>query len=149
MKKKYVILCCSLILIAFSIQNCLTDSQKKPEDNIAKSQNENGYHETFLKTGWIKDNKYRAVVFIITNDECKNSSRQVIEEKIKYEAFRNLQKELNSTMSRNASNQIKTLIDSSGKMKKPEVECVESNIYFYDLEKNDLKSDFEKIKNLK
>lgn len=135
-----------LILMIFLIQSCLTDSTKKPD---TKNVNQNGYNESFRKTGWITENKYRAVIFIITDDECKNSSSFEIDEKIKFESFKNLQKELNPTFNRNVSTQIKVLADNFGKIIKIERECEEGNIYFFDLEKKDLKSDFEKIKNLK
>ncbi len=149
MKKTYLLYSFLFFLSIFVIQNCATDSQKKPKDNNTNTTQENGYNETFMKTGWIKEDRYRAVVFIITKDECSNSSSQLVEEKIRNEATRNLQKELNPSLNRNASTQIKILTENSGKMIKPEKGCVESNVYFFDLEKNNLKSDFEKIKNLK
>ena len=135
-----------LILLIFLIQSCLTDSTKKTD---IKNGSQNGFNETFRKTGWITESKYRAVIFIITDDECKNSSVAEIEEKIKFESFKNLQKELNPAFNRNVSAQIKILADNFGKIIKVERECEEGNIYFFDLEKKDLKSDFEKIKNLK
>jgi len=145
-KKKYLMSSFVLILLIFMIQSCLTDSTKK---TVIKNGNQNGYNESFRKTGWITESKYRAMIFIITDDECKNSSPAEIEEKIKFESFKNLQKELNPTFNRNVSPQIKNLADNFGKIIKIEKECVEGNIYFFDLEKKDLKSDFEKIKNLK
>jgi len=152
MKKKYVILSFALIMLIFSIQNCLTDSSEKKETKIEtknENKNGNGYNESFRKTGWITESKYRSVIFIITDDECRNSSPGEIEEKIKFESYKNLQKELNPAYNRNASTQIKSLTDNFGKIVKVDKECVEGNIYFYDLEKKDLKSDFQKIKNLK
>ena len=147
MSKKYFVFCCILFLFTLSVQHCLTDSQKKPEDKNTNGQN--GFNESFRKTGWISESKYRAVVFIITGDECRNSPQSEIEEKIKFEAFKNLQKELNPAFNRNASNHIKNLADNSGKIVRIEKGCAESNIYFFDLEKINLKNDFEKIKNLK
>ena len=146
MKKKYLLFSSVLVLLIFLVQSCLTDSTKKTD---IKNGNQNSYNESFRKTGWITESKYRAVIFIITNDECKNSSPVEIEEKIRFESFKNLQKELNPTFNRNVSPQIKSLADNFGKIIKIENECIEGNIYFFDLEKKDLKSDFEKIKNLK
>jgi len=145
--KRYFVCFFMLFLLAFSLQSCLTDAQKKPKDSNTNGQS--GINESFRKTGWIAENKYRAVIFIITIDECKNSSLAEIEEKIKFEAYKNLQKDLSPSFNRNATNQIKYLADNFGKVIKAEKECVDGNIYFYDLEKPDLKSDFEKIKNLK
>jgi len=125
----------------------MTESKKNPLENSLIGLN--GLNESFRKTGWISESKYRAVVFIITDDECKNSSNPEIEERIRFEAYKNLQKELNPAFNRNASNQIKILADTYGKMVQTTKECATGNVYFYDLEKKDLKSDFEKIKNLK
>ena len=147
MSKKYLLFFIMLLFLTFSIQNCLTDSKKKLND--IKTADQNGFDETFHKTGWISDSKYRAVVFVITNDECKNSSLSEIEEKIRFEAYKNLQKELNPSFNRTTANQIKSMTDISGQMIKTGKGCDDSNVYFYDLEKKDLKSDFEKIKNLK
>lgn len=146
MNKKFTILFLILLVLSSVIHNCKSDPSKKTE---TLNTNNNGYNESFRKTGWINETKYRAVIYIITNDECKKSSLAEIEEKIKFEAYKNLQNELNPSFNRNASIQIKALADNSGKMIKIEKDCTESNIYFYDIEKNDLKSDFEKIKNLK
>lgn len=136
----------ALILLIFSIQNCSTKPVKKPENN---NSNGNGYNESFRKIGWIAENQYRSVIFIITEDECRNSSEAELREKIQFESYKNLQKELNPAFNRNASIQIKNLIENSGKLVKTSEECRETNIFFFDIEKRDLKSDFEKIKNLK
>jgi hypothetical protein len=138
--------CLALILLIYSTQSCSTKPVKKPDIN---SSNQNGYNESFRKIGWMTENKYRSVIFIITEDECKNSSRSELDEKIKFESYKHLQKELNPAFNRNASVQIKNLIENSGKLVKISEECRESNIFFFDIEKKDLKSDFEKIKNLK
>jgi hypothetical protein len=145
-KKKYVTIFSALILLIFLVQNCSTKPVKK---TAADNSNHNGYNESYRKIGWITENKYRSVIFIITEDECKNSSRSELDEKIKFESYKNLQKELNPAFNRNASVQIKNLIENSGKLVKISEECRESNIFFFDIEKKDLKSDFEKIKNLK
>ncbi|PKL16992.1 MAG: hypothetical protein CVV49_13420 [Spirochaetae bacterium HGW-Spirochaetae-5] len=146
MKKKYVMSFFALILLIFPIQSCSTKASKKPESS---NSNQNGYNESFRKIGWVGENKYRSVIFIITEDECRNSSDPELSEKIQFESYKNLQKELNPAFNRNASIQIKNLVENSGKLVKTNKECSESNIFFYDIEKRDLKSDFEKIKNLK
>ena len=146
MKKKYVMSFLALILLIFSIQNCSTKPVKKAENN---NSNQNGYNESFRKIGWIAENQYRSVIFIITEDECRNSSEAELREKIQFESYKNLQKELNPAFNRNASIQIKNLIENSGKLIKTNEECRETNIFFFDIEKRDLKADFEKIKNLK
>jgi len=136
-----------MFILTLSMYNCLTDSQKKIKNN--NKNGGNGFNESFRQTGWISDKKYRAVVFILTDEESKNSSAAEIEERIKFEAYKNLQKELNPSFNRNASNQIKNLADNFGKMIKTKKVSADSNMYFYDIEKNELKTDFDEIKNLK
>ncbi len=146
MKKKYVMSCFALILLIFSIHSCSTKPVKKTDSN---NSNQNGFNESFRKIGWIGENKYRSVIFIITEDECRNSSDAELMEKIQFESYKNLQKELNPAFNRNASIQIKNLIENSGKLVKTSQDCSESNIFFFDIEKRNLKADFGKIKNLK
>lgn len=147
MIKKYFVPCIICVLITLSIQNCLKDNNKKTADIPLNGQNE--LNEKFHKTGWITKDQYRAVVYIITGTECEKSSQAEMNDKIKFEAYKHLQKELNSGFDRNTSIQIKILVDTYGKLIKPEKGCLESNTYFYDLQKNNLETEFEKIKNLK
>ncbi len=146
MKKKYVASSFAFILLIFFIQSCSTKPVKKTEGN---NSNQNGFNESFHKIGWIGENSYRSVIFIITGDECRNSTLAELNEKIQFESYKNLQKELNPSFNRNASIPIKNLIESSGKLVKTSEECRESSVFFYDIEKKNLKADFEKIKNLK
>jgi len=152
MLNKYIMIILILTVSMISLQNCTTKSTQKTDIEISNTTNTNDYNklnEKFQKTGWITAEKYRTVVFIITGDECTNSSLAEIEVKIKFEAFKHLQKELSPTFNRNAGTLIRNLVDNSGKLIKPDKGCSESNTFFYDIEKSDLKSDFEKIKNLK
>jgi len=156
---KKVCLYISLSFLIISILACSTDSNEKIEannlpkitsqDSTGDINKKNELYESFRKIGWIKEDRYRALVFIITSDECHNSSIADIESRIKLAAYNSLQKELNPSSNRNASIQINKLIDSYGKMKQVDKNCNSENIFFYDIIKNDLKSDFEKIKNTK
>ena len=164
---KTICLYISLFILFLSSLKCLTDSEtkieaaktqktitqdteisgmKKTESSETKNK---GIHESFRKIGWIKEDRYRTLVFIITPDECRTSSKSDIETKLKLAAFHSLQKELNSSLNRNASVQIKKMIDSFGEMIQVDVNCNSENIFFYDIVKKDLKSEFEKIKNIK
>ena len=148
----------SIFFLVLSTLKCLTDSKKKIEANNSplisqdSTRDINGQDEldeSFRKVGWIKEDKYRALVFIITKDECNNSPISDIETKIKLAAYNNLQKELNPSANRNASIQTKKLIDNFGKMIQLDKDCNSENIFFYDIIKKDLKSDFEKIRHTK
>lgn len=146
MKRRYFIIFLLLFVSQLSIVECMTEANRK----IVNSNNSNvQIAQSFQKTGWITPVKYRSVVYILTDEECRNSTNAEIEEKIKYEAYKQLQKELNPTFNRNTSLQIKKLLDNFGKVEKLERDCYGSNIYFYDIEKNNLESDFQNIKNIK
>ena len=153
-----------LSLLMLSSLKCLTDSEKKidakktqtviTQDNaidntINNAKKEKEIHESFRKIGWIKEDRYRTLVFIITPDECNSSSKSDIEAKIKLAAYNSLQKELNTSTNRNASIQIKKLVDSFGEMMQVDKDCNSENIFFYDIVKKDLKLEFDRIKNTK
>ena len=150
MNRRNLILFLPFFIILLTLINCLTETEKKATDNAEKNTVKNtGINRLYEKTGWISAGKYRAVVFILTDDECKNTSWNDIKEKIKYEAYKHLQKELNPSFDRFTGTQIKKLLDNSGKLVKLDKDCYGSNIYFYDIEKKDLESDFTNIKNIK
>ena len=109
----------------------------------------NGYNETFKKTGWISDSKYRAVIYILTYEECSASTREQIEEKIKYEAVKHLQAEMNTTFNHNQNAKARNLLDNFGLMSPYDFKCSENNIFYFDIEKKDLKLEFQNIKNTK
>jgi len=155
---KTICLYICLFVLALSLLKCLTDSGKKVEDippvitnqdttsNVKKNDE---IHESFRKVGWITDSRYRVLVFIITRDECYNSPKSDIEAKLKLAAYTSLQHELNPSANRNASAQIKKMIDDFGEMIQVDKSCNSENIFFYDVVKNDLKLNFEKIKQTK
>lgn len=147
MNRRYFTIFLLSSISLLTIVQCLTETRKKPINNsIGDSKQLN---QSYQKTGWLSAVKYRSVVYILTDEECKKSTNAEIEEKIKYEAYKQLQKELNPSFDRNASIQIKKLLDNFGKIEKLERDCYGSNIYFYDIEKKDLDTDFKNIKNTK
>ncbi len=109
----------------------------------------NGYNETFKKTGWISDTKYRAIIYILTYEECKASTKEQIEEKIKNEALRHLQSEMNITFNHNQTAKTRNLLDNFGFMSPNDINCSENNIFYFDIEKNNLRLEFQNIKNTK
>jgi hypothetical protein len=145
--KRNFILLLSCSFVFLSIQNCLTESKKNNDKQNLEC--DTALVESFQKTGWISEIKYRSVVYIMTDEESKSSTPTEIEDKIRYEAYKQLQKEFNPSFDRHAAAQIKKLVDNFGKIEKHDKECVGSKIYFYDIEKKDLNSDFKSIKNLK
>ena len=161
--KKTICLYISLLFIALSALHCSTDTEKNNTvDNskriitqdstssaISDTKKNAEINESFRQIGWIKDNRYRSLVFIITPDECRNSSMSDIKAKLELAAFTSLNKELNPSTNRNASAQVKKMIDSFGEMIQVDKNCNSENIFFYDIVKKDLKSEFERIKNTK
>ena len=142
----YIILILAVIL---TINYCGKKITKKTPDDKHTSENENIINETFKDTGWMSETRYRAVIFILTYEECRASTRDQIEEKIKFEAVRHLQKSLNVTFSRNQLARVKNLLDNYGILLPDEIKCSENNIFYFDIEKNDLSIEFNNIKNLK
>lgn len=139
---------CLIILSVLTSQFCMK-KQTVEKTTLPVMTEQNGLSESYRKTGWIDESKYRAVVYIITREECQNNTVSDIEERIRLEAFKQLQKEFNPAFSRNATVQIKNLIDKHGRVIAAGQSCIDSNVYFFDLEKRDLKTDFINIKNLK
>ena len=166
---KIICLCVGLFFLVLFTLKCLTDSENKIETNNPpvtiqdstvdekkdekkderKDEKKDELYESFRQIGWIKEDRYRVLVYIITKDECINSPISDIEAKIKLAAFNSLQNELNSAANRNASVQIKNLIDNFGMTIQVDKNCSGQNIFFYDIKKKNLKSDFEKIRNIK
>jgi len=138
-----------LALLSFLFAQFCAKKQTVEKTTLPAVIEQKQLSESYKKTGWIDDTRYRAVVFILTLEECKTNSAGEIEERIKFEAFKQLQKELNPSFGRNATVQIKNLMNKCGKVTAAGQSCIESNVYFYDLEKNDLRTDFINIKNLK
>lgn len=138
-----------LILASMLITQSCVKKQTIEKPPVPVITEQNSLSESYRKTGWIDEARYRAVVYIITREECQNNPDSDIEEKIRLEAFKQLQKELNPAFSRNATVQIKNLIDKHGRVIAAGQSCIDSNVYFFDLEKRDLRTDFINIKNLK
>ncbi|NLV68014.1 MAG: hypothetical protein GXY14_10120 [Spirochaetes bacterium] len=135
----------ALVILSFLFCGREVIKNNPPDDDVKS----NGYNETFKKTGWISDTKYRAVIYILTYEECIASTREQIEEKIKYEAIKHLQSEMKIIFTRNQSAKASTLMENYGLMSPDEINCTENNIFFYDIEKKDLKLEFQNIKNTK
>jgi hypothetical protein len=139
---------CFIILLLLTVQFCIK-KQTVENTNLPVVIDQKNLAESYKKTGWLDDTRYRAVVFIFTLEECRSNSVSEIEERVKFEAFKQLQKELNPSYSRNATVQIKGLMDKHGRIIAAGQSCIESNVYFFDLEKKDLRTDFINIKNIK
>lgn len=139
---------CFIVLSLLTVQFCVK-KQTVEKTTLPSLIDQKDLSESYKKTGWINDSRYRAVVFILTLEECKTNSADEIDERVKFEAFKQLQKEFNPSFSRNATVQIKSLMDRHGKVIAAGQSCIESNVYFYDLEKKELRTDFINIQNLK
>lgn len=138
----------TIVLTIATVQYC-TKKQKDDKVTLPQVIEQKDLSESYKKTGWIEEDRYRAVVYIITREECQVNKVSDIEEKIKLEALKQLQKELNPSYNRNASVQIRNLLDKYGNVIAAGQSCIDSNVYFFDVVKKDLKTDFINIKNLK
>jgi len=142
----------SAVITAALICFCLFCSREVTKNNAGDNKSNiknNGYNETFKKTGWISETKYRAVIYILTLEECNGSTREQVEEKIKYEAIKHLQAEMNITFTHNQHSRANNLIANYGLMSPVDFKCTENNIFYFDIEKKDLKLEFQNIKNIR
>jgi len=126
---------------------------KIKDDKQIKNNNsyENGtlFSEQFRKTGWINSTRYRAVVHIQTYEQCIKNSPEYVREYLEIRALRCIQNELDTGLSREAAIQINNLIKKHGIILRPDLQCKEINIYYFDITKENLQIDFDNIKTLK
>ncbi len=144
----YIILSIVISVSVITFQFCTKKQtiEKSPPPGII---NQDVLSESYRKTGWIEDGKYRTGVYILTIEEYSTSKNSEIDERIRLEAFKHLQKELNPTFNRNTSVQIKNLMDKYGTVIPGGKSCTDIKIYFFDIEKEDLRKDFLNIKNIR
>ena len=150
MKKRTIIFPLMVLFSILTFFYCGSEAKKDVTDEGRNGKDAgNGYIETYKKTGWISENRYRAVVYILTLEECKNSTREQILEKMKFEAERRLQMEAGITFNRNQHARIKNLLDNYGEMTPDVIDCKENNIFYFDIEKENLQMDLNNIRNTK
>ena len=141
-------LCTALLLLAIS---CTRDKVK--DDNAGKQDNKNNgesiFAEKFKKTGWINNNRYRAVIHIFTYEQCISTRSEIIKDDLEIRAFRNIRNELGKSGSREADVHILNLIKNHGIILRPDLTCGEINIYYFDINKKNLINDFKYIQSLK
>jgi len=141
-------LCTVLLLLAIS---CTRDKVK--DDSAGKQENKNNgesiFSEKFKKTGWINSNRYRAVIHIFTYEQCISTRSEIIKDDLEIRAFRNIRNELGKSGSREADVHILNLIKNHGIILRPDLTCGEINIYYFDINKKNLKNDFKSIQSLK
>ncbi|HRS62621.1 MAG TPA: hypothetical protein P5554_05455, partial [Spirochaetota bacterium] len=137
-------------LFALFLIILLSPSCSKEQQRIDKKSQELSHTELtglYKKTGWISDNSYRTGIYIITSEEFNSSNKDAIKEKIEMEAEKHLHKELNPSFNRNISAKIKLLMINNGKIIYAGQSSMESHVYVYEIEKNNLKKEFDDIKN--
>ncbi|HOQ12189.1 MAG: hypothetical protein BWY23_02033 [Spirochaetes bacterium ADurb.Bin218] len=137
----------ALFLIILLSPSCSKEQQKIDKKSQQLSHTE--LTELYKKTGWISDNTYRTGIYIITNEEFNSNSKDTIKEKIAIEAEKHLHRELNPSFNRNISARIKILMANNGKIIYAGESSMQSHVYIYEIEKNNLKKEFDDIKNMK
>ena len=148
-KSSTILLSLFFLTIAVLTAQYCSKNQIDTKVPVVKPSGNDNLEESYRNIGWINDSRYRTGVYILTKEECAGSRKDEIDDRIRMESFKHLQKELNPSFNRNAAVQIKSLIDNYGKVITAGSSCMESNVYFFDIEKKDLKTDFINIKNLK
>jgi len=123
-------------------------NDKSKNENKAKNKGEK-ITRKYKKTGWIAENRYRALVYIVTEEECKSSSKGELENKIKNEAVISLHRSFNRGFNPKRNGALINLINNYGKLIIDNDECLKDNVYILDIIKEDLRQDLRRIKNIK
>lgn len=138
------------LIFSIFIISCSREKIKSENNTDNNSAHENPFlSEKFRKVGWINNSRYRAVVHIQTYDQCMKNSAQYVKEYLQMRALRTIQNELNTGQSRDAVIQINNLIKNNGIILRPDLQCKEINIYYFDIVKDSLQKDFQNIKTLR
>lgn len=143
----------SVLFILLIIATFACSKKKVKDVDTAKPENNNNgeylFSEKFKKTGWINSSRYRAVVHILTYDQCVSEQKEILKDNLEMRAFRNIRNELGTTGSREADVHILNLIKNNGIILRPDLKCGEINIYYFDINKKNLTNDFKYIQSLK
>lgn len=142
-----------ILFILLSVATLPCSKEKIKNNKSLKNNNpetENFFFsEEFRKVGWINNCRYRAVIHIQTYEQCKDTPQEQVRELLEMRALRNVQNELKTGLSREASIHILNLIKDYGVLLRPELECGEINIYYFDIYKDNLRNDFKNIQSIK
>ncbi len=136
----YCLTACTIFLL---LPACAKKDMTKERTN-EESSSQNGGNSTikreYLKEGFIGDNLFR-VIIISTEEECRSGIEDV-KDKSKKRAFVTLQKYIisnNVNMKMNTRAELLNLINEYGHFIKPQEECRENNIYYFEIRRDYIK----------
>ncbi len=142
--RHFIVILISIFIIAV-IFSCLKKDIKKTETkdpDAAKTtvSHDNDIDRTYLSEGFLSDSQYR-VVIISTREECEGNVDD-IKEKSRKRLIISLEKYLvsiNKKIDANTRVKIQNILNQYGRFSIKDKTCHEKNIFYYDVEKNDLK----------
>ncbi len=145
-RSKFAVFILALILLVHVLckKEQVRDNKNGKENPV--SENNNKIDKKYLNEGFISGNVFRSVI-IATKEECEEGTAD-IEEKSKNRAFSSLQKYLQSTGHYSGGNikaRLLNLINQNGRFIPLKKECRKNNIYYYDIEKEDIKGHLKRI----
>jgi hypothetical protein len=136
-----------LAIVILMQVSCKKDQVK--DNNGGKdpvSENNNKIDKEYLNEGFISRNIFRSVI-IATREECEEGTSG-IEEKSRNRAFTSLQKYVQSTGNYSGANtkaRLLNLINQNGRFIPLKRECTKNNVYYYDIEKKNIKGHLKRI----
>jgi len=143
----------SALLIILVIITLSCSKKKVRDDDAVKHENNSKgeylFSEKFKKLGWINSSRYRAVIHILTYEQCVAEQKEILKDNLEMRAFRNIRNELGTAGSREADVHILNLVKNNGIILRPDLKCGEINIYYFDINKKNLANDFKYIQSLK
>jgi hypothetical protein len=137
-----------LALVILMQVSCKKD-QVKDSKNGGKdpvSENNHKINKKYLNEGFISRNIFRSVI-IATREECEEGTAG-IEEKSRNRAFTSLQKYIQSTGNYSGGKtkaSLLNLINQNGRFIPLKRECSKNNVYYYDIEKKNIKGHLKRI----
>jgi len=150
--KKFKIIAIFTIIPMLLIFSC-SKKVKKDEDLTGKKdpvekteERDARLDKKYMKEGFISNNTFR-VIILATLEECENDITG-IEEKARKRAIATLQKLLiskNRIVDNNVRTEILNIVNRYGNLKNKDIRCGNNNVFFFDIEKNNLSQYLMKI----
>ena len=146
--KKKIALVSALFVMMFilCITSCSRNIATEPDKNISKKKSTYDFDPIYQKEGFIEKNIFRVVIVTIKSQ--KDTDMDSIKDTAKKRSLSTLQKYLqenNKIINQNTTAQLLNLIEFNGSLKQKENISENHNIYYFDIEKQDVKRYVESV----
>ncbi len=137
------------IVVLLMFFACSENLKENKNDAADKSNTTKNLNSQYRKTGWISDTTYRALVHIVTIEECKSTPEEDLRQKVRNEAVISLQRSFSDGFNRKRHSALLNLVNNYGRIIVDSQECVKDKVYVLDIVKENLKNEMQRIKNIK